>query len=91
MTAITEAPESLDWVRFSDEENESCEAVSRDCPLEAVAVAVYSTECDCAVNPQRLCAGHRDLTLARAGKSRGRLSCNACGSTMHLLRIEPIR
>jgi hypothetical protein len=91
VTAITEAPGSLDWVRFSDEEDEPCGAVRRRCPAQAVAVAYFQARCRCAPGRQPLCAAHRDATVASSRKWHGFFTCVRCGAWIRLLRIEPIR
>jgi hypothetical protein len=94
VTVITEAPESLDWVTFSEEDDETCEARGRTCGLEAVVIAYYARQCRCFPSQQRLCAAHRDRTIASAQLSwpqTGVFYCRACGRLLRLLRIEPIR
>lgn len=91
MTAITEAPESLDWVTFSDDDDGPCEATAAACPNEAVARAWFDAPCECCPNPQRLCAHHRDRTAAKARLMDGLFTCRWCAGFVMLLRIEPIR
>jgi hypothetical protein len=91
VTAITEAPESLDWVRFSDEEDERCQTMRTDCPNEAVALVFWDTACRCVPNPQRQCVKHRDETIRHDQEAPGRFYCPRCGATGRLLRIEPLR
>jgi hypothetical protein len=91
VTAITEAPGSLDWVRFSDGEDERCAVQSVDCPAEAVAVAFYRVTCRCALTRQPLCVAHRDV-LAELAAARGPYCrCRTCHADALLLRIEPLR
>jgi hypothetical protein len=91
VTAITEAPESLDWVRFSDEDELACQAMSTECPREPVAAAFFDAPCGYVPVPQRLCAEHRDRTIAKSLEWDGVFRCFRCLTWITLLRIEPIR
>lgn len=89
MTAETIAPDSLDWVTFT-EEDESCDIGRIDpCLLEAVARA-YWQACSCIPNPMRLCVAHRDA-VAGAASEYAWFRCVLCTCRVLLLRIEPIR
>jgi hypothetical protein len=91
VTAITEAPESLDWVRFSDGEDERCAAQSVDCSAQAVAVAFYRVTCRCALTRQPLCVMHRDAVAELVATRGPYCRCRTCHADALLLRIEPIR
>ena len=59
---------------------------------EAVALAWWDTACRCERNPSRLCAEHRDeLRAVEAANPGGLWTCDDCGASARLIRIEPIR
>lgn len=79
------APDSLDWVTFSSEEDELCEARSMPCGRQAAAVAIWQTVSPRCPERQPLCLEHADLALRRSA-GYGQWFCGC-----RLLRIEPIR
>jgi hypothetical protein len=91
VTTITEAPADLSWVTFSTEDERDCEAMTVECPNEAVAVAFFDAPCECMRNPQRLCVTHRDRTIAKSCQWNGIFRCAACLARIRLLWIEPLR
>jgi allophanate hydrolase subunit 1 len=85
------APESLEWVTFSEEEDEPCEAQRIACANQAVAAAIWRRLCECVPGTQRLCVTHRDRTISNSRLMSGLFCCRFCGAHMWLLRMEPIR
>lgn len=93
MTAIAEDLDLDRWVTFSGGDRDACcWRYPVSCSLEAVARAVWDTDC-CgdAPNPQPLCAAHRDSVTRSALFSGRQFVCSRTGVTVTLLRIEPIR
>jgi hypothetical protein len=86
------APESLDWVTFSEDDREPCDGrFDVPCALEAIALAFWEMPCECGPNPQRCCVRHRDAFLALAARNSGRFRCRCCEARIFLLRMEPLR
>jgi hypothetical protein len=82
--------ESLDWVTFSDEDSESCDALA-PCSAEAVVLVIWRPACPCAKEVSRLCAAHRDYVLAGSMVANGNFRCMSCGKFVKFVRLEPIR
>ena len=88
MTSVI-APESLDWVTFSDGDD-ACDWRG-GCPSEAVAVARWRHSCDHMAASTRVCIRHRDRVLEVSRDAARHFACSTCTAVFYLDRMEPIR
>ena len=86
MTTAILTRDDLDWVTFSTDEGDTCDA----CDAEAVAVAVFLVTCD-AADRLPLCTIHRDGLTETVAAEGPYFECGSCGTEVRFLRMEPIR
>jgi hypothetical protein len=93
MLDTIEQIDDLSWVIFSEEQAPPCRGAlvnNTDCPNEAVVKAIFNRPCTCDTDVVLYCLTHKEMLIEYARKY-SYFICTMCGSTVYLVRFEPVK